>query len=78
MILKQLYIPIPRDKIVCMSCIRIPVCLQALSAALLQVRSDLVETAQQTVEGQARQELQEANVQQLLDKKTAQMQVHID
>ena len=49
--------------------------LQALSEALLQVRADLVETTQKTLEGQARREQQEANVQQLVDKKTSELQV---
>ena len=48
---------------------------QALTEALLQVRSDLVETAQKTLEGQARQEIQDANIQQLVDKKTSDLQV---
>lgn len=49
--------------------------LQALSEALLQVRADLVEMTQKTLEGQARREQQEANVQQLVDKKTSELQV---
>ena len=49
--------------------------LQALSEALLQVRADLVETTQKTLEGQARREQQDANVQQLVDKKTSELQV---
>ena len=49
--------------------------LQALSEALLQVRADLVETTQKTLEGQAKREQQEANVQQLVDKKTSELQV---
>ena len=52
-----------------------PSSLQALSEALLQVRADLVETTQKTLEGQARQEQQDANVQQLVDKKTSELQV---
>ena len=52
-----------------------PSFLQALSEALLQVRADLVETTQKTLEGQARREQQEANVQQLVDKKTSELQV---
>ena len=52
-----------------------PSFLQALSEALLQVRADLVETTQKTLEGQARREEQEANVQQLVDKKTSELQV---
>ena len=52
-----------------------PSLLQALSEALLQVRADLVETTQKTLEGRARQEQQDANVQQLVDKKTSELQV---
>ena len=52
-----------------------PSSLQALSEALLQVRADLVETTQKTLEGQARREQQDANVQQLVDKKTSELQV---
>ena len=52
-----------------------PSFLQALSEALLQVRADLVETTQKTLEGQARWEQQDANVQQLVDKKTSELQV---
>ena len=52
-----------------------PSLLQALSEALLQVRADLMETTQKTLEGQARREQQEANVQQLVDKKTSELQV---
>ena len=50
-----------------------PSFLQALSEALLQVRADLVETTQKTLEGQARREQQDANVQQLVDKKTSEL-----
>ena len=52
-----------------------PSFLQALSEALLQVRADLVETTQKTLEGQAKREQQDANIQQLVDKKTSELQV---
>lgn len=50
---------------------------QALSQALLQVRADLVDTAQRTLEGEAAREMQEANVKLLVEKRTHQLQVHV-
>ena len=48
---------------------------QALSQALSQVRSDLVETARKTLEGEASREIQEANVKVLVEKRTKGLQV---
>ncbi len=48
---------------------------QALSQALLQVRADLVETVQRTVEGVADRERQEINVKLLVEKRTTVLQV---
>jgi hypothetical protein len=49
--------------------------LQALSQALLQVRADLVDTAQRTLEGEAARETHEANVKELVEKRTQQLMV---
>ena len=48
---------------------------QALSQALLQVRADLVDTAQRTLEGEAARETHEANVKELVEKRTQQLMV---
>lgn len=49
--------------------------MQALSQALLQVRADLVETAQKTLEGEARKDVVETNVYHLVGQKTQELQV---
>ena len=49
--------------------------MQALSQALLQVRADLVETAQKTLEGEAGKEEIETNVHHLVSQKTQELQV---
>ena len=49
--------------------------VQALSQALLQVRADLVDTAQRTLEGEAARESQESNVKELVEKRTQKLQV---
>ena len=51
--------------------------VQALSQALLQVRADLVDTAQRTLEGEAAREAQETNVKELVEKRTQQLQVSL-
>ena len=48
---------------------------QALSQALLQVRADLVDTAQRTLEGETAREMQEANIKELVEKRTQQLMV---
>ena len=50
---------------------------QALSQALLQVRSDLVETAQKTLEDHDRHGMEEANVQELVERRTSELQVSL-
>lgn len=49
--------------------------MQALSQALLQVRADLVETAQRTLEGEVAREMQESSIKELVEKRTQQLQV---
>lgn len=50
-------------------------CLQALSQALLQVRADLVDAAQKTLEGEAGKDQIETNVHQLVNQKTQELNV---
>ena len=49
--------------------------VQALSEALLQVRADLVETAQRTLEGEDERAAQEKSIRELVTSKTQQLQV---
>lgn len=42
---------------------------------MLQVRADLVDTAQRTLEGEAARETHEANVKELVEKRTQQLMV---
>lgn len=52
--------------------------MQALSQALLQVRADLVDTAQRTLEGEAAREMQEGNIKELVEKRTLKFQVWVE
>ena len=45
---------------------------------MLQVRADLVETAQKTLEGEGEKDIQEANVRQIVERKTSDLQVLLD
>ncbi len=56
--------------VLCVQVLQLCVLIQALSEALLQVRAELVETAQRTVRGVAEEE------RQLMEKKTTQLQVN--
>ena len=49
--------------------------MQALSEALLQVRADLVETAEKTLMGESAKEEQEGNIHHLVEHRTSQLQV---
>ena len=51
------------------------VCVQALSQALLQVRADLVDAAQKTLEGEAGKDEIEASVHRLVAQKTEELNV---
>ena len=44
---------------------------------MLQVRADLVDTAQRTLEGEVAREMQESNVKELVEKRTHQLQVGV-
>ena len=45
---------------------------------MLQVRADLVDTAQRTLEGEAARETHEANVKELVEKRTQQLMVSLN
>lgn len=51
------------------------VVLQALSQALLQVRADLVETAQRTLEGEVERGKKEENISEVVSRRTQQLEV---